>query len=319
MLFLTACSPNLDARHAPDASVLADAARDDDATAMPSDAATTPDAARRLLADSALEGGGPPVDRWPPGTTVAVPGTYCQLRERIGLVQLATYEEVTTGLNLSARIYDRPDPWYGAPERTSSACNFHRFAPSGPCPQCAVDEVCGLDGACVKEPRTHKEAELELRAGNDTQTFVAEPNTGQIYGRVTLGGRFSAVLRLGTHTITLEPMPLPTGLTNLVGTLDGTHALPDAVDLSWNGPDDGWVYTLIPINHHAGGPTFTECRLPASAHALHVDGQMLRPLAVSTGLEFQGLEHVRTAAAHTPLGCVELRYSYRHTSDLKRR
>jgi hypothetical protein len=101
--------------------------------------------------------------------------------------------------------------------------------------------------------------------------------------------------------------------------LDGTYELPESIDLSWSGPDDGFAYTLIPINHHAGGPTFTECRLPASAHALHVDGEMLQPLAVGTGLEFQGLEHVRTAAAHTPLGCVELRYSYRHDSDLKRR
>ena len=42
---------------------------------------------------------------------------------------------------------------------------------------------------------------------------------------------------------------------------------------------------------------------------MHVDGDMLTPLAVVTGLEFQGLEHQRVAAAETPLGCVEFRFT----------
>ena len=35
---------------------------------------------------------------------------------------------------------------------------------------------------------------------------------------------------------------------------------------------------------------------------------MIDPLAVITGLEFQGIEHVFVAAATTPEGCVEFRF-----------
>ncbi len=72
------------------------------------------------------------------------------------------------------------------------------------------------------------------------------------------------------------------------------------------------MFTHIPINHHAGGPTFTECWVEASVHTLQVPGAMLVPLAVETGLEFQGVEHVQVAAAETPAGCVELRATYKH-------
>jgi hypothetical protein len=35
---------------------------------------------------------------------------------------------------------------------------------------------------------------------------------------------------------------------------------------------------------------------------------MINPLAVVTGLEFQGLHHEFVAAATTPSGCVEFRF-----------
>lgn len=38
------------------------------------------------------------------------------------------------------------------------------------------------------------------------------------------------------------------------------------------------------------------------------DAEMVDPLAVETGLEFQGLEHAFVAAATTPQGCVEFRF-----------
>jgi hypothetical protein len=56
--------------------------------------------------------------------------------------------------------------------------------------------------------------------------------------------------------------------------------------------------------------------VPASAGALHVDGSMLLPLAVATGLEFQGMDHVRFAAAETPAGCVEIRMMVSHYPNL---
>ena len=66
-----------------------------------------------------------------------------------------------------------------------------------------------------------------------------------------------------------------------------------------------------------GGLTFTECAVPASSGALHIDGAMLQPLAAVTGLEFQGVEHVRFAAASTPAGCVELRYETQQYTSLQ--
>jgi hypothetical protein len=89
--------------------------------------------------------------------------------------------------------------------------------------------------------------------------------------------------------------------------VSGESNEPTALDLTWTPPADaGRVFTHIPINHHAAGPTYTEREVDASAGALHVDGAMLAPLAVVTGLEFQGVEHRRYAAANTPAGCVEV-------------
>jgi len=76
------------------------------------------------------------------------------------------------------------------------------------------------------------------------------------------------------------------------------------------------VYTLIPINHHAGGPTFTRCVVDAAQGSFLVGEAMLKPLAVGTGLEFQSIAHVRFAAAETPKGCVEFRFFVNHWIDL---
>ena len=69
------------------------------------------------------------------------------------------------------------------------------------------------------------------------------------------------------------------------------------------------------VNELMGGLTFTECAVNASSGSLHVDEAMLTPLAVVTGLEFSAVYHTRFAAAQTPLGCVELRYSVLHVVE----
>ena len=101
--------------------------------------------------------------------------------------------------------------------------------------------------------------------------------------------------------------------TAVAGGLDS----PTALDLTWTPPADaGTVLTRIPINHHAGGPTFTDCAANASAGTLHVAGAMLTPLAVSTGLEFQGIAHAQSAAVETPQGCIEVRFQTSQYVDL---
>jgi hypothetical protein len=108
-------------------------------------------------------------------------------------------------------------------------------------------------------------------------------------------------------------VPQPVPATDVVLTLDGGSDSPDGLAISWTpAPTGALVFTLIPINHHAGGPTYTECAVDAAVGSMHVPGEMLKPLAVSTGLEFQGVDHVRFAAAQTPDGCVEFRFGASH-------
>jgi hypothetical protein len=258
--------------------------------------------------DAAMDGGlDAALDGATPMEIAATPGMRCELSERIALIEITS--EGGGAPYLSGAVYERTHPWYGAPELTTAACAFHRFQ-SGLCPgACAFDEQCGADGKCVKSPRARRDVELELRGGAQTQTFMAS-GLGELYGAVTLAGSaLAATLTFGEHTVTLVETPLAAALTGLSGTLAGGYDRPEALDLQWTGPTTGSVYTLIPINHHAAGPTFTECMVPASARSLHVDGDMLEPLAVETGLEFQGVQHAHFAAAETPAGCVELRFT----------
>jgi len=115
----------------------------------------------------------------------------------------------------------------------------------------------------------------------------------------------------GETEVELEAMPVASGeLADVaIDTESDEYDMPGALDATWQPADDGaFVRSRIPINHHAGGPTFTECRAPTSAGAFHADANMVNPLAVQTGLEFQGIDHVFIAAARTPQGCIEFRF-----------
>jgi hypothetical protein len=122
---------------------------------------------------------------------------------------------------------------------------------------------------------------------------------------------FAMTLSWGDTQIILDAMPVASGeLADLaVDTESSTYDMPGALDATWQPPDDGaFVRTRIPINHHAGGHTFTDCHAPTSAGTFHADAEMIDPLSVQTGLEFQGIDHIFVAAAHTPQGCVEFRF-----------
>jgi hypothetical protein len=99
--------------------------------------------------------------------------------------------------------------------------------------------------------------------------------------------------------------------------LHGTYDAPEAVHIEWDPvAGESAVYTNIPINHHVADGSFTECVVAASAGTMHVGQSMLVPLAVSTGLEFQGLMHVKYAALELPAGCLEFRYGVRYYLSL---
>lgn len=170
--------------------------------------------------------------------------------------------------------------------------------------------MCTADGSCQPLPVPAPDVTLVLQAGAASQTLASNGSGSGAYGTVTLPGRtFSLQVKWAGRTVTLVDTTVPQAVADAAGKLLGSYDKPTGADVTWTpAAQGGTVFTHIPINHHAGGATFTECAVPASAGLLHVDGPMLTPLAVSTGLEFQGIAHVRFAAAQTPDGCVEVRF-----------
>ncbi len=255
----------------------------------------------------------PDTETTPDPTIVAVPGQRCGLDERVGLI---TIEDSGGTFYLQGAIDDRPTPWYGAPELSTEACDFHRFNPGAACPPCSETELCGIDGTCSAAPVRLTDVVVKLTSTSD-ETYAADPTTGDIFGTLTGTGPFAFDIQYGDTHITLVATAAPTALVDLTGTLEGGFEAPTKLDVAWSTTDAGTdVFTRIPINHHAAGPTFTECVVPGNAGALSVGQAMLEPLAVITGLEFQGLEHTRFAAAQTPAGCVEVRVLRREFVNL---
>jgi len=251
-----------------------------------------------------------------PSTVQAVKGARCALADRVGLIEI---DGSFGSLNVNGKVFDRPSPFYGDPALSDASCSFYEFVPAAPCPAtCAEDEVCGISGACSKAQLPLTDARLVLTDDSAaSQTLTADAQTGDIYGSPTLSGRTLAVqLSFGGQVVESEPITIPADLGDTSGVLEGGYEAPTHLTINWTAPSaiigvprvDSSVFTHIPINHHAGGPTFTECQVGAGLGVMDVDGSMLAPLAVITGLEFQGIEHVRFAAADTAEGCVEIRW-----------
>jgi hypothetical protein len=248
----------------------------------------------------------------------AVPGARCTQENRVGTVVVGSYSG-GGGLELAAQLYDRPGIDRAELSFSDAACGFWEAVPSGFCdPACTGDTACDQTGTCVPLPVPVEDLALTLHAGEQTQTF--EPQyVGQLYGTVTLPGRaFAATLTFEGLTVRLAETTVPDPLPELAGTWHGGNEGPEGLDFAWTLPADpagASVYTYIPINHHAASATHTECLVDADALGFSVAEAMLTPLAVVTGLEFQGLEHARTAAAVTPRGCVEFQWRVWHFVD----
>lgn len=244
-----------------------------------------------------------------PGTIAATPGARCEPGERIGLVQI----EDQGSLYVNAWVYDRTNPVYGPAEKTEGVCSFYRFvAGTAGCPDCELDKTCGRSGQCETLPLTRRDVVLELASGDSTQRFESSGDYGEVWGEVTIGKTVSLSLTFGGLEVTLGATTLPDALQGVAGTLTGDYENPESLSLSWTPVSgDSQVFTHVPMNHHVAEPTFTECATAASSGSMVIGGDMLKPLAVVTGLEFQGIEHARFAAAETPLGCVEVRFQTR--------
>jgi hypothetical protein len=243
------------------------------------------------------------------GPFQAMLGQRCALGSTIGVVELTGFPTPYVQVSL----FDGADPWIGEPELSTPSCDFYRYVPGG-CPTCESGEVCSVAGDCVPERRTIKDATLRVTTGAEERLYTADPQLGGISSALDIGdasSTYAMTLSWGDTEVRLDAMSVASAdLANVeVTTESQQYDMPGALDASWDPSDEGaFVRARIPINHHAGGPTFTECSMPESAGAFHADAAMINPLAVQTGLEFQGLEHVFIAAAMTPAGCVELRF-----------
>jgi hypothetical protein len=248
----------------------------------------------------------------PGGTFEAVLGEVCPLDDVIGQVVLRAHSLRAPELDVSASVWDARPPWIGEPELTTATCAYHHYTAGG-CPTCSDGETCSVAGECVPERRTIKDVTLSVSSDGMEREYAANPKQGTIYSQLDIGteaSSFAMTLKWGDTEIVLAPMAIASGnLEDLVITVEGADQQPGALDATWTPSDEGaYVSSNIPINHHASGPTFTECGAPDSAGSFHADAAMIDPLAVSTGLEFQGVEHMFVAAAQTPRGCVDFRF-----------
>jgi hypothetical protein len=239
------------------------------------------------------------------------PGGWCAPEDALGLAQITDTSYGAPALWV--QVWDGTDPWVGAPVEETATCAF-RSTPPADCGGCDPGEVCAPDGSCVPERRTVKDLTAEVTVGSDTWSFDTDPVLGQLYAALdpaAEGAPIGLTLAWGGAAVTLPPMAIASGdlrrLHVTVASSDFSH--PGALDATWTPPPDGGVVRCrIPINHHAAGATFTECVTPASSGGFHATATMIDPLAVITGLEFQGVEHWQTAAVHLPEGCLDVRF-----------
>ncbi len=245
------------------------------------------------------------------GTFAAVHGEFCAPEDLIGRVRLDGFPQAVVRMEL----FDKPNPHIGPAELTTPTCAYHQFDP-GSCGACEPGETCSsVEGMCVPERRTIKDGTLVVTAAGASQMLMTDSTLGGLYGDLTVGSAtdaFEMALTFGDSEVTLAPMNYQ-GL-NLDALTMTTETMefdaPGAVDVTWVPAAEGHVLSLIPINHHAAGPTFTFCAAQASSGAFHAEAEMIDPLAVITGLEFQGVEYVNVAAAELPQGCVEFQFGH---------
>lgn len=242
------------------------------------------------------------------GTFQASVGGTCPPGERVAWVEIERMESDTIRYYVNAWAQDRAHPAIGEPAQTVGACLFYE-APKG-CAGCEGGETCGVGGVCAPLPVGVGGATVAIAGTGDASQSLVTDEYGYVGDWVSVdGSAFAVTLSFGDVVVEGPALEVPADLSDVTGILSGDYDNPESVQINWSGgEDDAAVFTHIPINHHVGGQTFTRCTVSALAGSLVADGAVLLPLAVSTGLEFQGIEHVRSATASTSAGCVEFRY-----------
>lgn len=233
-------------------------------------------------------------------------GELCPSAEKIGEVYLIPQG---AGLYVGGRIFDAPSPWIGPPVAATEACEHHAYDPAscgGPCP---AGEVCGLDGVCAPEPRVRFDVRLEVEVDREFLHYEPDPTAGYFAGEAPMVDLLDGVrLTVGGEELVVSALPVGGALPDLVVRAESdTLDAPGQLTVSWSpAPAGTLVRTVIPMNHHASAPTFTTCAAPVESGGFVVPAEMVDPLAVVTGLEFQGCGHVGAAAMRFTDGCVDV-------------
>jgi hypothetical protein len=234
-------------------------------------------------------------------------GVSCPRMERVGVIQLSLYDST---VSLGGVIYDAPQPITGVPALDNEHCVYHRYDASA-CGACGAPLVCSGEGECVPMPTPFTDLDVTLTDGETWNFASGDPQGGWLYEQWEHGGEDWAMrVAFGQDLFEAPAMPIAAGLEGVTVTVESSDEwAPGALEASWTPMDDGsLVRSEIPINHHAQAGTFTLCEAGAEQGGFRADAEMIDPLAVVTGLEFQGLWHLQVASVETSVGCVELQY-----------
>lgn len=253
---------------------------------------------------------GTPGDSEPEDTSVEVGevrvGEPCARNDLVGAIGLSLYDGT---INLDGVIYNAPQPFTGLPTLENQHCALHVYDAAA-CGHCEEPLVCAGDGHCVPQPTAFLDLVVTASAGGVQHVAQANPKGGWLYEQWPHGGEDWALeVSFGQDTFAAPALPIAAGDLGFSVTAEGDYDNPGALTVSWTPSTDGsLVRTEIPINHHAQAGTFTLCEAGAEGGGFQADAAMIEPLAVITGLEFQGIDHLQVASVVTSAGCVELRY-----------
>ncbi len=240
-------------------------------------------------------------------------GESCPRMELVGAIGLSIYDGT---VNLDGQILEAPHPFTGVPTLDNAHCSFHHYDASA-CGSCSEPLVCDGSGACVPMPSALTDLVVTARDGASSHVVEADPKGGWLYEQWAHGGEDWALeVSFGQDRFEVPAMPVADGVIDAVASIQGDYHT-GALTVSWTPRQDGSIVrTEIPINHHAGAGTFTLCEAGAEAGGFTASAEMIEPLAVITGLEFQGVDHLNVAAVDTSVGCMEIRYGTHLWTDI---
>lgn len=247
-----------------------------------------------------------------PQVIEAVRGQRCELTELIGNVRIvndpSTFEEITA----ATVFFDGRVELAQQLTTERGACGFYQ-APATSCEEdCAAQQLgCGLDGTCGPWlPDWREDVRLTLSNGAESQVL---DGTGGVMHPVTLDGALSVRLEFDRYTITLGPTPVPAPLVDLDVTFHGPQNARESAEVSWAEPADGQILALAILERGTPLDPFTECVAEGSALSLAIEKDVLEPFLRVGAFLANIVEHAHVAAAHTPDGCIEIRYAHRHS------